>query len=161
MTLTTTEPTELTLTPTDDPEPVLHALVQSIASGQPPETWLWINIFKPCGGVSVRYAWTTGGENLGNHIDLLALATPLDCADWIHITSEHVETTTRGRTQILAHPLRPILADVQAAVRCPDERRNNILRFIDGVATETGQTPRPGMPRWVGVGPTLLTRRTP
>lgn len=159
MTLTATEPA--TLTPTDDPEPVLQALIQSIASGHPPETWLWINIYKPCGGVSVRYAWTAGGPELGDRIDLLALATPLDCADWIYITTEHAETTTRGRIQTLAHPLRPILADVQAGVRCPDERRNNLHRAIACAAAETGQTPLPGMPRWAGVGPTLLARRTP
>ncbi|WP_046500753.1 hypothetical protein [Streptomyces odonnellii] len=137
------------------------AAVASIAADAEPETWLQINFHKPCGGVTIRYAWTNGGADLGDRIDLLALAAPLDAADWIHITSEHVQTSHRGRIEIQAHPLRPILADVQAGVRCPTDRNEFLLRVIDLAATETGQTPRPGMPRWIGVGPTLLARRTP
>ncbi|MET9973898.1 hypothetical protein ACFYOI_03720 [Streptomyces microflavus] len=159
MSLTATEP--LTLTPNTDSAPLLNALAQSIAASHPPETWLWINFHRPDGGVNVRYAWTAGGHELGDRIDLLAVATPLDSADWLHIISEHAQTSTRGRIEIQAHPLRPILADVQASVRCPDDRRNALLRAIACAAEHTGQTPRPGTPRWVGVGPTLLARRTP
>jgi hypothetical protein len=158
MTITTTEPPVLpapTLAPTGDSEPVLQALVRSITAGHPPETWLWMKVPEPC--VSVRHAWTGGGTELGDRIDLQAVAAGLDSADWLHITSQHAQSSARGRIEIHAHPLRPILADVQSGVRCPEGLRAYLHRVLDA----SGQTRRPGMPRWDGVGPTLLARRTP
>ncbi|MFE7128919.1 hypothetical protein [Streptomyces sp. NPDC057617] len=168
MTTTATEHPATTLKPTGDPEPVIQAVISSITSSQPPETWLSITLRKPCGCIAIHYAWTNGGADLGDHIDLLALAGPLDAADWLHITSTHAQTSHRGHIKIHAHPLRPILADVQAGVRCPTDLRDDLLtysmslhRTVNLAAADTGQTPQPGMPRWIGVGPTLLARKTP
>ncbi|GFH36592.1 hypothetical protein [Streptomyces pacificus] len=155
MITTADDPT--TLAPTTDRAPVELAIVSSIASTEPPETFLWITFHKPCGGATIRYEWTHGGTALGDHIDALAMAIGLDAADWMHITSEHAQTTTRGRIEIQAHPLRPILADVQAHVRCPDDRREGLHRILDKAAETTGTAPT-RIPRWVGVGPALLGR---
>ncbi|MFC7869674.1 hypothetical protein ACFUS2_00740 [[Kitasatospora] papulosa] len=153
-------PTTSTLTPTNNSEPVLQALVQSIATGHPPETWLRIAFHKPCGGVSIRYAWTAGGDELGDHIDLLAQSTGFDAADWMHITNEHAQISIRGRIETQAHLLRPILRDIEAGTHCPQDFRDGLHRLLDCAAEQTGQPRRPGWPRWVGVGPTLLARRT-
>jgi hypothetical protein len=161
MTITAELPVQ-TLTPTDDRRPVEAALTRSIADGHPPETFLWINIHRPDGGVNVRYAWTDGGTDLGDRIDLLALAAPLDAADWLEITGRHVQASHRGRIEILAHPLRPILADVQAGVRAPEDRRAGVQRLLDKAAELCRQPHLHGtaIPRWLGVGPDLTGRRT-
>ncbi|MCP9209633.1 hypothetical protein [Streptomyces cucumeris] len=127
--------------------------------GFEPETFLWINFHRPDGGVRVWYAWTDGGTVLGDRIDGLALATGLDFADWLHIGDRYCEHSTRGRIAIQAYALRPILADVQNGVRGPEDRRDGLRRVIACAAAKTGQTPRPGVPRWLGVGPTLLNRK--
>ncbi|MER7971034.1 hypothetical protein ABTX35_18905 [Streptomyces sp. NPDC096080] len=141
--------------------PVELAVVDSIAAGHEPETFLWIVFPRPDGGATVRYAWIGDGAALGDRIDHLALATGLDCADWLHITDLHCQQTARGRIAISAYALRPVLADVQRGTRCPEGRRDGIRRIITCAAETTGQTPRPGVPRWLGVGPALLNRRTP
>ncbi|WP_405676860.1 hypothetical protein OG292_19665 [Streptomyces sp. NBC_01511] len=158
MPLTATRPT---LAPSTDRTAVEQALVASITSGHPPETFLWINIHRPDGGVNIRYAWTDGGTDLGDRIDLLALAAPFDAADWLEITARHAQTSHRGRIETQAHPLRPILADVQADVRAPEERRAALHRALDLGAELTGQQRPVRIPRWLGVGPTLLAHRTP
>ncbi|MYR58333.1 hypothetical protein GTY54_19540, partial [Streptomyces sp. SID625] len=43
--------------------------------------------------------------------------------------------------------------------RGPEGRRAGLRRVIERAAAETGQTPRPGLPRWLGFGPTLLDRK--
>jgi hypothetical protein len=145
------------LAPTGDAKPVEKAAVDGIVDNFDPETFLWINFHRPDGGIRVWYAWTDGGTVLGDRVDSLALAAGLDCADWLHIGDRHCQHSTRGRIAIQAYALRPILADVQNGVRGPEERRDGLLRFIACAAAETGQTPRPGVPRWLGVGPTLLS----
>ncbi|MFC8463375.1 hypothetical protein [Streptomyces sp. NPDC057250] len=153
-----TTPTRPALTPTDDRRPVELALVSSIAADYPPETFLWIVFHRPDGGATVRYAWTTGGPALGDRIDRLALASALDYADWLDITDRNARHSTRGRIAIQACALRPVLADVTHGHRAPDDRRAALRRFIDCAGEATGQTPRPGLPRWHGVGPALLNR---
>ncbi|MFF5045621.1 hypothetical protein [[Kitasatospora] papulosa] len=145
------------LTPTGDPFPVELAVIDSIASGHEPETLLRVVFYRPDGGASIRYAWTAGGPELGDRIDRLALAAGLDFADWLDLTEAHCDVTTRGRIEIQAYALRPILADVTSGCRAPDERREGLQRILRCAAETTGQTPRPGFPRWYGVGPTLLT----
>lgn len=147
------------LAPTGDRRPVELAVVDSIAGGFEPETWLAVTFPRPDGGLRVRWTWTDGGAELGDRIDDLALSLALDAADTFHLTDLHVRVSYRGRIKVAAHPLRPILADIQAGVRAPDERRAQIRRFIDVAAEQTGQTPRPGIPRWMGVGPNLLNRK--
>lgn len=149
------------LTPTDYYAPVELAAVDSITSVTEPETWLAMTFPRPDGGVRVRWAWTAGGVELGNRIDCLALAAGLDAADNFHILDLHQRETWRGHIHIRAYPLRPILADVQDGVRSPEERRAKLRRFIDVAARQSGQTARPGVPRWLGVGPALLNRKTP
>lgn len=148
------------LTPTDDARPVELAVVDSIAGEFEPETFLWFVFHRPDGGARVRYAWTEGGHLLGDQTDRLALAHGLDFADWLHIGDRHCQHTTRGRIAIQAYALRPVLADVQAGVRSPDDRRAGLRRFLECAAERTGQTPVPGLPRWLGVGPALLNRKT-
>lgn len=148
------------LTPHDDPTPVEQAAVDGIVGDFPPETFLWIVFHRPDGGARVWYAWTAGGHPLGDDIDRRALAAPLDAADWLYFMGRHVERRTRGRIQIDAHPLRPILADLQAGVRAPDDERAKVRRMVEVAADLTGQECPPPRPiRWVGVGPDLLARK--
>ncbi|MGY0065122.1 hypothetical protein ACWY4P_54040 (plasmid) [Streptomyces sp. LZ34] len=155
----TVAPAPPLLVPTGDARPVEKAAVDGIVDGFEPETFLWIVFHRPDGGARVWYAWTDGGATLGNRVDQLALAAGLDCADWLHIGDRNCQRSTRGRIAIEAYALRPILADVLTGVRAPGDRRDKVLRFIACAAEETGQTPRPGVPRWLGVGPTLLNRK--
>ncbi|MBZ6253575.1 hypothetical protein KVH27_35075 [Streptomyces olivaceus] len=157
---TSTLEAPVALTPHDDPTPVEQAAVDGIAAGFPPETFLWVVFYRPDGGARVWYSWTAGGAPLGNTIDRHALAQPLDAADWLHILGQHLERSTRGRINIDAYPLRPILADLQTGVRAPDEERVKLRRMVEMAADLTGQTPPAERPvRWVGVGPDLLTRK--
>lgn len=149
------------LIPTSDPTPVEKAAVDGILDGFEPETFLWIVFHRPDGGARLWHAWTEGGQPLGDHVDSTALTHGLDGADWLHIGDRHCQHTTRGRIDIQAYALRPVLADIQAGVRGPDERRDILLRVIACAAEHTGQTPRPGVPRLLGMGPTLLARKTP
>jgi len=155
----TTGPT--VLAPTDDPAPVVQAVLDGIAGEHDPETFLWIVQRRPDGGATIHYRWTTGGQPLGDHVDQQALAAGLDAADWLHIGDRHARRSTRGRFTVEAFALRPVLADVAAGVRAPQEQRAGILRILACAAQHTGQTPRPGCPRWLGMGPALLARTTP
>jgi hypothetical protein len=144
------------LAPTSDPTPVEKAAADGIASGCAPETFLCIVFHRPDGGARIWYAWTTGGQPLGDRIDQLALAAGLDATDWLHIGDRHCTHSTRGRIEIQAYPLRPVLADVQGGIRGPQERRERLRRVIACAADMTGQTPRTTTPGWLGFGPTLL-----
>ncbi|WP_330479873.1 hypothetical protein OG301_39370 (plasmid) [Streptomyces platensis] len=157
--MTTAAATPITLIPTGDATPVEKAAVDGIVDGFDPETFLWIVFHRPDGSARIWYAWTTGGTSLGDRIDDLALNAGLDVADWLHIGDQHCEHSTRGRIDIQAYALRPIFADVQAGVRGPEDRRDGLRRVIACAAEKTGQTPHPGVPRWLGVGPTLLNRK--
>ncbi|MER6367339.1 hypothetical protein ABT255_02985 [Streptomyces mirabilis] len=147
------------LAPTDDRRTVEQAVVASILGNFGPEMYLGFCFYRPDGGTNMRNAWTEGGEQLGDQVDGLALAAGLDAADWLHIGDRHSTVTHRGRIRVEAYPLRPILADVQTGERSPDERRAGLRRVIDCAAARTGQTVRPGLPRWLGFGPTLLNRK--
>ncbi|MFJ6085095.1 hypothetical protein ACIQI8_27175 [Streptomyces sp. NPDC092369] len=149
------------LVPVTSRKPVELAVIDSIASQQEPETFLWIVFYRPDGGANIRYAWTGNGAVLGDRIDQLALAMGLDCADWLHITDLHCRQSSRGRIAISAYALRPLLADVQRGTRSPETRRDGVRRIIACAAERSGQIPRPGIPGWTGVGPSLLNRRTP
>ncbi|HEY5834961.1 hypothetical protein [Streptomyces sp.] len=149
----------LVLAPTGDARPVEKAAAEGIADGFPPETYLWINFWRPDGGVRIWYAWTAGGTELGNRIDQLALGAGLDATDWLHIADRHCEHSERGRIRIQAHPLRPVLADVQAGERGPEDRREALRRFMRKASEVTGQTPRTLTPRWLGFGPALVNRK--
>ncbi|MGW3971138.1 hypothetical protein ACWEFD_17800 [Streptomyces ardesiacus] len=149
------------LAPTGDPAPVLHAVLDSITAGHPPETYLRITEHRPDGGAKIWHAWTEGGQPLGDHVDQHALATSLDAADWLHIGELYSERSSRGRFDTEAFPLRPILASVRNGERCPDDRRAGVQRVLDAAARQTGRHPVPGIPRWLGVGPALVTRKTP
>lgn len=144
------------LTPTDDPTPVEKAVVDGIIGDFEPETFLWINFHRPDGGVRVWYGWTAGGAPLGDRIDGLAMAAGFDSADWFHLTNRHLQASRRGRIEIQAHVLRPILADIQAGLRAPGKQRDQLRRMVVKAAELTGQVARPGLPRWLGVGPALL-----
>ncbi|MBP5906848.1 hypothetical protein F3K40_15425 [Streptomyces sp. LBUM 1478] len=146
------------LAPTGDPRPVELAAVDSIAASHEPELFLWIVFHLPDGGARIRYAWTAGGPELGDRVDRVALSAGLDYADWLEIGDRHCQHSTRGRIAVQAYRLRPIFADVQAGTRAPQERRDGLRAFIDCAGRATGQTPRPGLPRWFGYGPALLSR---
>jgi hypothetical protein len=149
----------LLLTPTGDARPVEKAAVEGIADGFPPETYLWIEFWRPDGGVRIWHAWTTGGQTLGDRIDQLALSAGLDFADWLHVGDRHCEHSARGRIKVQAFALRLVLADVQAGEHSPEERREGIRRFMRAAAAETGQTPRTPTTTWLGFGPTLVNRK--
>lgn len=149
----------LVLTPTGDARPVEQAAAESIADGFPPETYLWIEFHRPDGGVRIWHAWTTGGQPLGERVDQLALGAGLDAADWLHIADRHCEHSERGRIRIQAHPLRPVLADVQGGECGSEERRAHLARVIQVAAETSGQTPRTPATTWFGFGPTLANRK--
>ncbi|MCX5434740.1 hypothetical protein OHU11_41920 (plasmid) [Streptomyces sp. NBC_00257] len=156
-TLTPTRP--LVLTPTGDATPVEKAVADGIAAGFEPETFLWLNFRRPDGGSRIWYAWTAGGQPLGDRIDQLAMAAGCDAADWLHITDRHEQTTARGRGDNKAYALRPVLADVQTGVRSPEERREGLRRVLLKAGEVTGQTPRTLTPRWLGFGPVLVHQK--
>lgn len=146
--------------PSDDIRPLEHAVVTSLTADTEPETWLAVVFTQPDGGLRVRWGWTRGGVELGNHIDELALATGLDIADNFHLCDLHKRVTFRGRVRVEAHPLRPILADVAAGIRCPKDRWDGLHRVLEFAAAERNQPTPEGLPRWRGVGPALLNRKT-
>ncbi|MGV9427133.1 hypothetical protein ACWDO7_22955 [Streptomyces sp. NPDC003656] len=136
------------------PTPLVEAVIKSILSGHAPETFLWITTPTPDGGARIWHAWTDGGAPLGDRIDRVALSLGLDAADWLHIGDRHAQITTRGRIRIEAYALRQVRADVQADVRAPQDHRAGILRLLECAH----DTPRPEIPRWLGVGPALLAQ---
>ncbi|MYW00213.1 hypothetical protein [Streptomyces sp. SID3343] len=147
------------LAPTGDPTPVEKAVVDGVATDAAPETLLWFAFRRPDGGSRVWYAWTAGGDVLGDRVDRLALETGLHGADWLVITGDHADVAERGRVLITTYPLRPILADVQAGRRDPGAAGASLRRFLNEYTHRTGQPAVPEtarMPRWLGVGPTLL-----
>ncbi|MFF4409768.1 hypothetical protein [Streptomyces sp. NPDC001404] len=146
--------------PSDDATPVEKAAADSIAADFAPETFLWLTFRRPDGGVRIWYAWTAGGHSLGDRVDRRALAAGYDAADWLHIADRHQLRRARGRVEITAYPLRPVLADVQAGVRAPEDRREGIRRAVRKAGELTGQAPRTLTPRWLGFGPALTSRRS-
>ncbi|MGA5202736.1 hypothetical protein [Streptomyces variegatus] len=160
MTGTLTAPERITLTPSDDNTPVARAIVESIANAHEPEHYLWIVLHRPDGGANLWHAWTDGGRPLGDEVDRAALAAGMDAADWLHIGDLNVTRSTRGRITVEAYPLRPVLADVESGIRCDQERRAGVQRVLDCAAEQTGHTPRPTVPRWLGMGPALIARRS-
>ena len=148
----------LALAPTGDPTPVEKAVADGIAADAEPEMFLWINFHRPDGGIRIWYAWTIGGQSLGDRIDQLAMAAGYDAADWLHIADRHEQVTTRGRVEIKAYPLRPVLADVQAAERGPQPRRDCLQSVLREAAAISGQAPCKSIPRWLGFGPALTSR---
>ncbi|MGV2914608.1 hypothetical protein [Streptomyces alfalfae] len=159
MTTSTLLPT--VLTPTGDPAPVILAVLNSLTTSHPPETYLRITEHRPDGGAKLWHAWTEGGQPLGNKVDEHALTVGLDAADWLHICDLHGERNSRGRFDTEAFPLRAVLASVQTGERCPDDRRAGVQRFLNAAARHVGRAPAPGVPRWLGVGPALLTGKAP
>jgi hypothetical protein len=148
------------LHPTSDPTPVEKAAVEGIADGFEPETYLWIEFHRPDGGVRAWHAWTTGGAPLGDQADRHALVSTMDVADWFAITSRYRTEHTRGRIHTTAHPLRPILADVQAGRGDDGDWRRKLDALIRDYCGETRQAePEPSrFPRWMGVGPHLVVK---
>ncbi|MFJ9777222.1 hypothetical protein ACIRVF_39325 [Kitasatospora sp. NPDC101157] len=144
-----------------DPGPAEQAFADDLADEYGPETFLWISVRQPDGGAHVHYRWTDGGRELGDRIDHQAIAAGLNTADWSDITSRHLIERRVGATLIHAHPLRPILADVTAGLRAPAEVQATFRRMIQLGAEHSGQyalAADPVVPRWMGVGPRLLSR---
>ncbi|MER0442971.1 hypothetical protein ABR738_00015 [Streptomyces sp. Edi4] len=147
------------LAPTGDAAPVEKAVLAGIAGGFEPETFLWVTFHRPDGGARSRYAWTAGGDALGDRVDRLATSAGCDATDWLHIADRHQLTSARGRVTIWAYPLRPVLADVRDGVRGPEERRDGLRRVLHVAAERTGQAPRTYTPPWLGFGPLLTAHR--
>ncbi|MFJ5071597.1 hypothetical protein ACIQC7_34790 [Kitasatospora sp. NPDC088556] len=144
-----------------DPKLAEQAFADDLADEYEPETFLWISIRQPDGGAHVHYRWTTGGRELGDRVDHQALTAGLNAADWSDITSRHLTERRVGVTLVHAHPLRPILADVTAGLRAPEEVQATFRRIIRNAAEHSGQyalAADPVVPRWMGVGPRLLCR---
>lgn len=141
------------LTPSTNTTPVEKAAVSGIADGFDPETFLWIEFHRPNGSVRIWYAWTMGGPVLGDRMDRLALDAGLDGADWLHYAERHAVHSTRGAIKIQAHPLRPILADIQNGERGPEQWSAALNQAIAERATEKGARSRPLGSTWLGYGP--------
>jgi hypothetical protein len=136
------EQTSVILTPTHDPRPVERAVVESIISSLGPELLLHVALWQPNGEVRLRYAWTRGGDVLGDRVDRDATARGLNLADAVHIAELHRTEHRRGRIVIQAFALRGIHADVLGGVRAGDGDRG---------AGFAGT--------WLGVGPGMLNRQ--
>ncbi|BDT39485.1 hypothetical protein [Streptomyces yaizuensis] len=147
------------MAPTDDPAPVEKAVADGVVGDYPPETFLWIIFRPPEGGVRIWHAWTDGGHQLGDQVDRMALASGLDAADWLDVTSRHERISRRGRVEIRAYALRPVFGDVQSGVRCLEDRREYLRGLIRTATEMTGRPTLPGIPRWQGVGPALTSRK--
>lgn len=160
---TTAEP--VILTPSDDPTPVERAVVTGMADEYDPETFLDIQFHLTTGGIRCWYAWTTGGDRLGDQADHDALSRGLDFADWTFLLDRYRTERRRGRIVVYAYPLRPIHADVLAGDRTTEAHRDRYRGLARFLADRTGQ-PAPdaeSLPEWFGVGPALLAnhnRRT-
>lgn len=152
-------PTSAILSPTDDPRPVEKAVAAGIADDFEPETHLWIVFRTPEGGARVYYAWTAGGDVLGNRVDREAIARGFDCVDWLFVPGRYRTDHERGRVRIQAYPLRPILADVLAGRRADESDRARTMSVFDAAADLKGK-PRPALSDfrgpWGGVGPVVL-----
>lgn len=140
---------------------VEQAVVTGVLQGEEPECFVRIDIPQPGGGLLQYNAWTVGGEQLGDHIDRIALAAQLDVWSWIQILERHLRLTHRGRIEIRTHPLRPVLADVEAGYRGDETARAGLARALAAEAARLGlpPLPAPGMPRWAGVGPRLYRQQ--
>jgi hypothetical protein len=141
------------LIPTGDPTPVEQAAVEGIADMFEPETFLTITFHRPDGGARVWYAWTDGGRPLGDRIDTLAAASGMDGADWLDLSIRHARDSERGRIAIQAHPLRPVLGDVEGGIRAPGEFRDRLGRGLSQLGRSPARMP------WLGFGPKLVTTR--
>jgi hypothetical protein len=137
---------------------VEQAAAESIADAFAPATFLWIVFNRPNGSARVWYAWTAGGELLGDWIDTAAMNAGYDAADWLFITGCHASEHSRGRIKVMAHPLRSVLADVTVGIRAPGDERDKLLAMSALAAEWAGPTAPPAgvCPPWLGVGPALL-----
>jgi hypothetical protein len=162
VTTTLDAPTSCILTPTDDPRPVEKAVVDGIVDTFELETHLWIVFHLPNGGARVYYAWTLGGDTLGDKIDREATARGFDLADWLFIPGRYRTEHVRGKVTTQAYPLRPILADVLNDRRADQNDRARTMGIFDAAADLKGQA-RPGLSDfygpWGGVGPAVLGRQ--
>lgn len=140
------------LIPSSDPTPVEKAAVEGIVGDHDPETFLLITFHRPDGGARLWYAWTVGGQPLGDRIDQVALAQVLDGADWIHIAQRHAQHSIRGRIAVQAYPLRPVLADVEVPVRADSDLRRKWLTFRSDLRPDQ----MPAWSCWVGFGPRIV-----
>jgi hypothetical protein len=154
-------PTSIVLTPTGNSRPVEKAVVDGIADDFGPETHLWIVFRTPEGGARVYYAWTAGGQQLGDKIDREAVARGFDLTDWLFVPGRYRTEHVRGRVTTQAYPLRPILADVLNNRRAVENDRARTMGILDAAADLKGQE-RPVLTDflgpWGGVGPAMLGR---
>jgi hypothetical protein len=146
------------LIPTNDSRPVVQAVIDGLVSGCDPETFLWIEWRLADGRVRRRLEWTAGGQALGDEVDDLALSLKLDSADWFTVLRRNRSVHERGGIRAEAHPLRGVLADVLAGVRAPEVERvklqDSLALTRDLVLHPSSSDPR--LPRWAGVGPSLI-----
>ena len=146
--------------PTGAPiDPLTKAVIASIADGLEPEAFLSIDQRYADGGGRHFYAWTNGGEQLGDTVDSVASVLGLDGADGIHLGELHHRVVERGRVRTYVHPLRPILADIQRGVRAPEGLRGRVERFREDVRADLGDDyvrRVPGVWAWFGFGPTTV-----
>lgn len=162
MTTTISPAPPVILTPTNDPTPVEKAVAQSILDDFDPEMFLTFVFYRPDGGCRSWHGWTTGGHQLGDDVDRQAAAADMDIVDWFEIGGRHQQTSSRGRVEVTAYPLRPVLADVQAGVRGDQDLRARLWKVVTGYCDHYGQPHPPAEKRipWPGFGPTLRAKNT-
>ncbi|MFD6469640.1 hypothetical protein [Streptomyces goshikiensis] len=117
---------------------------------------------QPDGSVRLYAAWTGRGGPLADRIDRIALARGLDAWSWVEILTHRSRTIHRGRIEVLADPLRQVLADVERGHRGNEEYRVGFARLLADDAERVGKPPLPApcLPAWPGVGPLLWHRST-
>ncbi|MGA5264799.1 hypothetical protein ACPCI0_31850 [Streptomyces griseoincarnatus] len=155
--LTAAPPVTIPGTTAPDPAAGRRLVEQAVATGalqgEEPECFVRIDIPGPRACSS-----TTPGPPAA---DRIALAADLDVWSWIQILERHLRLTHRGRIEIRTHPLRPVLADVEAGYRGDETARAGLARALAAESARLGLSPlpAPGIPRWAGVGPRLHRRQ--
>ncbi len=148
-----------------DLTPVQRAAVAEISGLYEPECRLNYEFRLPDGGVRLFYAWTAGGESLGDQADDMAISRGLGLADQMAIANPHATDHTHGSVKVHVYRLRPILAAIRDGVRDDDTYAESFRRLLHNAATSSGWTPDPArMARALSwrpypLGPALMARR--
>ncbi|MEX5711977.1 hypothetical protein AB1484_27690 [Parafrankia sp. FMc6] len=126
-----------------DLTPVQRAAVAEISGLYEPECRLNYEFSLPNGGMRLFYAWTPGGEPLGDQADDMAISRGLGLADQMAITNPHATDHSHGAVKVHVYRLRPILAAIRDGVRDDGTYTEAFRRLLHNAATHTSWTPDP------------------
>ena len=146
------------------PTPVERAWIGELVDATDPCRYLFTVLNLPDGGARTYYAWTAGGQQVGDDIDHLAAAQGRDVYDWVEFHSRYETRIDRGRHYVLSVDLRPLYEDLRHGVPGADvDRRAGLGGFAAYMVAAGAQPghhidPDRRVP-WIGFGPRLLGTR--